>query len=141
MVRELNPGGGKIFRTCPYQFWGLPSLLYNGCRVFPVVKIGRGVTLTPHPLLVPWSWKGKAIPLLPLWAIRPVQSLSACTMVHFTFTYTSNTIIIVKITRKFSIRIETLLFLCQVKCRRTLTAVLVVASSSWKETRHSHFNV
>ena len=29
------------------------------------------------------------IPLLPLWAVRPVQSLSACTTVHFTFTYTS----------------------------------------------------
>jgi len=24
------------------------------------------VTLTPHPLLVPWSWKSRAIPLLPL---------------------------------------------------------------------------
>ena len=43
------------------------------------VKCGRGVTLTSHPLLVPWSWKGRAIPLLPLWAVRPVQSLSACT--------------------------------------------------------------
>jgi len=30
------------------------------------------------------------IPLLPLWTVRPVQSLSACTTVHFTFTYTSN---------------------------------------------------
>ena len=40
----------------------------------------------PHPLLVPWSRKGRAIPLLPLWAVRPVQSLSACTRVHFTFT-------------------------------------------------------
>ena len=29
------------------------------------------------------------IPLLPLRAVRPVQSLSACTTVHFTFTYTS----------------------------------------------------
>jgi len=29
------------------------------------------------------------IPLLPLWAVRPVQSLSACTTVHFNFTYTS----------------------------------------------------
>jgi len=28
------------------------------------------------------------IPLLPLWAVRPVQSLSACTTVHFIFTYT-----------------------------------------------------
>ena len=30
------------------------------------VKRGRGVTLTPHSLLVPWSRKGRAIPLLPL---------------------------------------------------------------------------
>ena len=33
------------------------------------------MTLTPHPLLVPWSRKRRAIPLLPLWAVRPVQSL------------------------------------------------------------------
>ena len=26
-----------------------------------------------------------AIPLLPLWTVRPVQSLSSCTSVHFTF--------------------------------------------------------
>jgi len=36
------------------------------------------------PLLVPWSRKSGAIPLLSLWAVRPVQSLSACTRVHFT---------------------------------------------------------
>jgi len=29
----------------------------------------------------------RAIPLLPLWAVRPVQSLSACTRVHFTLQY------------------------------------------------------
>jgi len=52
----------------------------------PGVKSGRGVTLTPHPLLVLWSWKSRAIPLLPLWAVRPVQSFSACTRAHFTFT-------------------------------------------------------
>jgi len=28
-----------------------------------------------------------AIPLLPLWAIWPVQNLSACTRVHFTLPY------------------------------------------------------
>ena len=28
----------------------------------------------------------RAIPVLPLWAVRSVQSLSACTRVHFTFT-------------------------------------------------------
>jgi hypothetical protein len=83
MLRRSNPGGNEIFRTCPDRPWGPPSLLYNGYRVFPGVKNGRGVTLTPHTLLVPWSWKGRAIPLLPLWAVRPVQSLSACTRVHF----------------------------------------------------------
>jgi hypothetical protein len=57
-----------------------------GTRSFSRVKSGRGVTLTPHPLLVPWSRRSRAIPLTPIWAVRPVQSLSACTMVHFTFT-------------------------------------------------------
>jgi hypothetical protein len=54
---------------------------------FPGVRNGRGVTLTPHPLLVSWSRKGRAIPLLPLWAVRPVQSLSACARMHSTFTF------------------------------------------------------
>jgi len=31
---------------------------------------------------VPWSRKGRAMPLLLLWAVWPVQSLSACTRVH-----------------------------------------------------------
>ena len=61
-----------------------PASCTMGTEYFPGVKSGRGVTLTPHPFLVPWSWKGRAIPLLPLWAVRPVQSLSACTRVHFT---------------------------------------------------------
>ena len=52
----------------------------------PGIKSGRGVTLTPHPLLLPRSRKSRAIPLLPQWAVRPVQSLSACTGVHF-FTF------------------------------------------------------
>jgi hypothetical protein len=51
------------------------------------VKSARGVMVTPHPLQVPWSKKGRALPLLPLWAVRPVQSLSVCTRVHFTFTF------------------------------------------------------
>ena len=56
-----------------------------GTRSFLGVKSGRRVTLTPHPLLVPWSRKGRAVPLLPLWAVRSVQSLSAYTRVTFTF--------------------------------------------------------
>jgi len=51
-----------------------------GTGSFPGVKCGRSVTLTPHPLLVPWSRKSRAIPLLPIWAVQPVQSLSACTV-------------------------------------------------------------
>ena len=47
--------GAEIFRTCPDRPWGPTSLLYNGYRVFPGEKNGRGVRLTPHPLLVPWS--------------------------------------------------------------------------------------
>ena len=56
-----------------------------GTGSFPGVKSGRGMTLTPHPLLVPWSWKSRAIPLLPSWGARPVQGLNACTRVHFTY--------------------------------------------------------
>jgi hypothetical protein len=41
----------------------------------------------PSPLLVPWSIKSRTIPLLPLRTIRPVQSLSTCTRVQFTFTF------------------------------------------------------
>jgi len=77
-----------MFRTCPDRPWGPPGLLYNGYRVFPWVKRpGHGLD---HPqLIVPWSRKCRVIPLLPLWAVRPVQRLSACTTVHFSFTYTS----------------------------------------------------
>jgi len=88
-IRGSNPGGVEIFRTYPDRPRGPPSLLYNGYRVsFPGVKSGQGVTLTPHPLLVPWSRKSRAIPLHSLWAVRPVQNLSVCTSVHFTFTFT-----------------------------------------------------
>ena len=62
-----------------------PASCTMGTGSFSGVKSCRGMTLTPHPLLVPWSWKGRAIPLLPLWAVRPVQNLSACTRVHSTF--------------------------------------------------------
>jgi hypothetical protein len=47
----------------------------------------RGRDADPSPLLATWSRKSTAVPLLPLWAVRPVQSLSACTRVHFTFLF------------------------------------------------------
>jgi hypothetical protein len=42
--------------------------------------IGRTACTEPQCLY------STAIPLLPLWTVRPIQSLSACTKVHFTFT-------------------------------------------------------
>ena len=80
-----NPGGGEIFGTCPDRSWSPPSLLYNGYRVFPGGKERLGSDADPSALLAPWPRKSRAIPLLPLWTVRPVQSLSACTRVHFTF--------------------------------------------------------
>ena len=88
-VGGSNPGGGARF-SAPVQTdpGAHPASWTMGTRSFPGVKSGRGVTLTSHPLLVPWSRKSRAIPLIPLWALRPVQSLSACTRAHFTFTFT-----------------------------------------------------
>ena len=61
-----------------------PAPCTTGTGSFPGTKerLGRDADLSP--LLVPWSRKGSCIPLIPLWAVRPVQSLSACTRVHFT---------------------------------------------------------
>jgi len=64
-----------------------PASCTMGTGSLPGVESGWGVTMNPHPHLVPWSGKSGAIPLLPLWAVRPVQSPSACKNVHFTFTY------------------------------------------------------
>jgi hypothetical protein len=41
-----------------------PAFCTVGTGSFPGLKSGRGVTLTLHPLLVPWPWKGRVIPLL-----------------------------------------------------------------------------
>ena len=45
-----------------------PASCKMGTGSFPGVKCGRGVLLTTHPLLVPRSWKSRAIPLRNLWA-------------------------------------------------------------------------
>jgi hypothetical protein len=77
------------WRTSKYVEYSLQMLLgrkiiedgrsIKSTGSFPGVKSGRGVTLAPHPLLVSWSWKCRAIPLLPLWAVQPVENISACT--------------------------------------------------------------
>jgi len=68
--------------SAPIRPWGPPSLLYNGYRVFPGGKERPGCDANPSP---PSSAVGhERVELYlysPLWAVRPVQSLSACTRV------------------------------------------------------------
>jgi len=59
-----------------------PQCLYNGAIYLYLYLYRTSVS-------VQWSTLPLPIPLLPLWAVRPVQSLSACTRVHFNFTYNS----------------------------------------------------
>jgi hypothetical protein len=44
---------GEILRTYPDRLRGPRNLLYNGYRLFPEGKGGRGMMLTTHLLLVP----------------------------------------------------------------------------------------
>ena len=62
-----------------------PASCTMGTRSFLGVKSGRGVTLTPHPFQC--CDKERVEPYFSFWAVRPVQSLSACTRVHFIFFY------------------------------------------------------
>ena len=48
--RGSNPGEGEIFHTCPERLWGPPSLLYNGCRVFPGRKAAGSWSWPPTPI-------------------------------------------------------------------------------------------
>jgi len=45
-----------------------PASCKMGTGSFPGIKCGRGELLATHPLLVPRSWKNRAIPLPTLWA-------------------------------------------------------------------------
>jgi len=67
-----------IPRYCPNRPWGPPCLLYNEYRV----KERPGRDADPSPLLLLWSRKSRVITIFSLWAVRPVQSLNACTRVH-----------------------------------------------------------
>jgi len=64
----LNSGGDEIFCTSRLGLGPIQPPVKWVPGLSPGVKSGRGVLLTTHPLLVPWSWKSKAIPLPTLWA-------------------------------------------------------------------------
>jgi len=64
MVGDRIPVGARfsaLVQTGP-EAHPAPCIMDFGS--FPEVKSGRGVKLTPHPLLVPWSRNSRAIPLL-----------------------------------------------------------------------------
>ena len=79
--------GGEIFRTCPDRPCGPPSLLYNGYRFFPRGKERPGRDTDPsRPSSTVGHERVELYLYSPLWTVRPVQNLSSCTRVHFTFT-------------------------------------------------------
>jgi len=66
-----------------------PASCAMGTGSFPGIKSGRGVTLTPHPLVVPWSRKGRAVPLLlygPYGLYRTSVPVHGCNLPTFTLT-------------------------------------------------------
>jgi hypothetical protein len=86
-IQGSNPGRSEIFRTCPDRPWDRPSLLYNGYRVFPESKErpSRDAEHSPPSSVVSHERVERVERVRPLWTVRPVQSLSACTRVAFTF--------------------------------------------------------
>ena len=59
---------GRDFPPVQTGTWDHLASCTMGTGSFPRVKCYRGVLLTTHTLLVPGSWKGRAIPLPTLWA-------------------------------------------------------------------------
>ena len=64
----IESGREARFSARPDQPCGPPSLLYNGYQVFPGGKVRPGRAADHSPLLVPQSWKSRAIALPTLWA-------------------------------------------------------------------------
>jgi len=81
-VQSLSACTLELYLYSPYG----PYSLYRAS----VVPVQYSYTSTPPmgrtACTQPQCLYSTAIPLLPLWAVRPVQSLSACTRAYFTFT-------------------------------------------------------
>jgi hypothetical protein len=67
-VRGSNPGGARFSTPVQTGHRAHAPSCTMGTGSFPGVKCGWGVLLTIHPLLMPRSWKSRAIPLPTLWA-------------------------------------------------------------------------
>ena len=73
---DRNPVGARFCAPVQSGPVAHPASCIAVTGSLPGVKSSRGVTLTPNRVLVSWSGKRRAKPLLPLWAVRTVQSLS-----------------------------------------------------------------
>ena len=71
-----------LYKGALYLYLTLELYLYSPYGRYGLYRASVPVQGCTLPL--PYS---RAIPLLPLWAVRPVQSLSACTRVHFTLPF------------------------------------------------------
>jgi len=70
-----------LYKGALYLYLTVELYLYSHYGPYGLYRASVPVQVCNLPL--PYS---SAIPLLPLWAVWRVQSLSACTSVHFTFT-------------------------------------------------------
>jgi len=69
-----------LYKGALYLYLTVELYLYSPYGLYGLYR--ASVLVQGRTLSLPYS---RAIPLLPLWAVRSVQSLSACTRVHFTF--------------------------------------------------------
>jgi len=82
LSRGLRAAGAWRWPLIPFYYRGQESVelyLYSPYGPYDLYRASVPVQGCTLPL---------PIPILPLWAVRLVQSLSACTRVHFAFTYT-----------------------------------------------------
>ena len=63
-----NPDWGRDFPLVHTGPGAHPASCKMGTGSLPGVKCDRGMLLTTHPLLMPQSWKSRAIPLPTIWA-------------------------------------------------------------------------
>ena len=71
-----------LYKGALYLYLTVELYLYSPYGPYGLYRASVPVQGCTLPL--PYS---RAMPLLPLWAVRPVESLSACTRVHFTLQY------------------------------------------------------
>jgi len=77
---------GEVFRTCPDRPWGPRNLLYNGYQFFPWGKERPGYDADPLPPSSSMVKKEYSYTSTLPMDRTALESLSACTSVHFTLT-------------------------------------------------------